>query len=66
MSGPAFAVTLIWPFTSMWNGFLFATFPGAPGSRPVTVIFNNTAGSDAVAVQYDQQSAALLASLPVT
>ncbi|GLZ04043.1 hypothetical protein Acsp03_15090 [Actinomadura sp. NBRC 104412] len=63
--GPAFAVTLIWQFTSMWNDFLFAAFPGAPDSWPVTVIFDNTAGSGAVAVQYDQQmAAALLASLP--
>jgi ABC-type glycerol-3-phosphate transport system permease component len=65
VSGPAFAVTLIWQFTSMWNDFLFAVFLGAPKSWPVTVILNNTAGSGAVAVQYSQQMAeALLASLP--
>ncbi|QXJ26367.1 carbohydrate ABC transporter permease [Actinomadura graeca] len=65
VSAPAFAVTLIWQFTSIWNDFLFAVFLGAPGSWPVTVMLNNTAGSGAVAVQYDQQMAsALLASLP--
>ncbi|MBX6766998.1 MAG: carbohydrate ABC transporter permease [Actinomadura rubrobrunea] len=65
VSGPAFAVTLIWQFTSMWNDFLFAVFLGAPDSWPVTVLLNNTAGSGAVAVQYNQQMAsALLASLP--
>jgi glucose/mannose transport system permease protein len=65
VSGPAFAVTLIWQFTSMWNDFLFAVFLGAPKSWPVTVMLNNTAGSGAVAVQYSQQMAeALLASLP--
>ncbi|MQY07975.1 carbohydrate ABC transporter permease [Actinomadura macrotermitis] len=65
LSGPAFAVTLIWQFTSLWNDFLFAVFLGAPDSWPVTVLLNNTAGSGAVAVQYDQQMAsALLASLP--
>ncbi|GLZ12507.1 ABC transporter permease [Actinomadura sp. NBRC 104425] len=65
VSGPAFAVTLIWQFTSMWNDFLFAVFLGAPDSWPVTVMLNNTAGSGAVAVQYNQQMAsALLASLP--
>jgi glucose/mannose transport system permease protein len=65
VSAPAFAVTLIWQFTSMWNDFLFAVFLGAPKSWPVTVMLNNTAGSGAVAVQYSQQMAsALLASLP--
>ncbi|MFI0407640.1 carbohydrate ABC transporter permease [Actinomadura sp. 3N508] len=65
VSGPAFAVTLIWQFTSMWNDFLFAVFLGTPDSWPVTVMLNNLAGSGAVAVQYNQQMAsALLASLP--
>ncbi|GAA3924173.1 carbohydrate ABC transporter permease [Actinomadura viridis] len=65
VSAPAFAVTLIWQFTSLWNDFLFAVFLGAPDSWPVTVMLNNTAGSGAVAVQYNQQMAsALLASLP--
>ncbi|GAA0559290.1 carbohydrate ABC transporter permease [Actinomadura livida] len=65
VSGPAFAVTLIWQFTSMWNDFLFAVFLGAPDSWPVTVMLNNTAGSGAVAVQYNvQMASALLASLP--
>ena len=65
VSGPAFAVTVIWQFTSMRNDFLFAVFLGAPDSWPVTVMLNNTAGSGAVAVQYNQQMAeALLASLP--
>ncbi|MEU5879492.1 carbohydrate ABC transporter permease [Spirillospora sp. NPDC047279] len=65
VSGPAFAVVLIWQFTSMWNDFLFAVFLGSQESWPVTVLLNNTAGSGAVAVQYNQQmAAALLASLP--
>nr|WP_253873870.1 carbohydrate ABC transporter permease [Actinomadura rupiterrae] len=65
VSGPAFAVVLIWQFTSMWNDFLFAVFLGAPDSWPVTVLLNNTAGSGAAAVNYSQQMAeALLASLP--
>ncbi|MFD0899960.1 carbohydrate ABC transporter permease [Actinomadura sediminis] len=65
LSAPAFAVTLIWQFTSIWNDFLFAVFLGAPDSWPVTVMLNNTAGSGAVAVQYNvQMASALLASLP--
>lgn len=55
VSGPAFAVVLIWQFTSMWNDFLFAVFLGAPNSWPVTVWLNNTAGSGAAAVSYSQQ-----------
>lgn len=65
LSAPAFAVTIIWQFTSIWNDFLFAVFLGAPDSWPVTVMLNNTAGSGAVAVQYNvQMASALLASLP--
>jgi len=62
-SGPAFAVTLIWQFTSMWNDFLFAVFLTGPSSWPATVRLNNIAGS--LVVPYSQQmAAALLASLP--
>jgi glucose/mannose transport system permease protein len=62
-SAPAFAVVLIWQFTSMWNDFLFAVFLTAPDSWPATVRLNNIAGS--MVVPYSQQmSAAVLASLP--
>ncbi|HZD72079.1 MAG TPA: carbohydrate ABC transporter permease [Actinomycetes bacterium] len=62
-SWPAFAVTLIWQFTSMWNDFLFAVFLTGPTSWPTTVALNNIAGS--MVVPYSQQmAAALLASLP--
>jgi glucose/mannose transport system permease protein len=62
-SAPAFAVTLIWQFTSMWNDFLFAVFLTGPNSWPATVRLNNIAGS--MVVPYSQQmAAALLASIP--
>jgi glucose/mannose transport system permease protein len=62
-SWPAFAVTLIWQFTSMWNDFLFAVFLTGPTSWPTTVALNNIAGS--MVVPYSQQmAAALLASIP--
>lgn len=62
-SAPAFAVTLIWQFTSMWNDFLFAVFLTGPLSWPTTVRLNNIAGS--MVVPYSQQmAAALLASIP--
>jgi glucose/mannose transport system permease protein len=63
-SGPAFAVAIIWQFTSMWNDFLFALFLiTTPSLWPVTVQVNNLSGS--LVTPFNQQmSAALLASLP--
>jgi hypothetical protein len=62
-SAPAFAVTLIWQFTSLWNDFLFAVLLTGPASWPTTVRLNNLAGS--MVVPYSQQMAAvLLASFP--
>ncbi|MFF3668827.1 carbohydrate ABC transporter permease [Microtetraspora malaysiensis] len=63
VSGPAFAVVVIWQFTSMWNDFLFAVFLTAPSSWPTTVMLNNIAGAQTV--PYSQQmAAAILASIP--
>jgi glucose/mannose transport system permease protein len=64
LSAPAFVVTAIWQFTSIWNDFLFAVFLVTnPDNWPVTVAVNNTAGS--LVAEYNvQMSAALLASLP--
>jgi len=64
VSAPAFVVTAIWQFTSIWNDFLFAVFIiGDPAKWPVTVALNNTAGSFVTPYNL-QMSAALLASLP--
>jgi glucose/mannose transport system permease protein len=64
ISAPAFVVTAIWQFTSIWNDFLFAVFLITnPADWPVTVALNNTAGSLVVPFNL-QMSAALLASLP--
>lgn len=64
ISAPAFVVTAIWQFTSIWNDFLFAVFIITdPSQYPVTVALNNTTGS--LVTPYNlQMSAALLASLP--
>ncbi|MEZ0074853.1 carbohydrate ABC transporter permease [Planotetraspora sp. GP83] len=63
VSAPAFAVVIIWQFTSMWNDFLFAVFLTAPTSWPTTVMLNNIAGAQTV--PYSQQmAAAILASIP--
>jgi glucose/mannose transport system permease protein len=65
VSGPAFAVVIIWQFTSMWNDFLFAVFITGPQSWPTTVMLNNIAGAQTV--PYSQQmAAAILASIPTT
>ncbi len=64
ISIPAFVVTAIWQFTSIWNDFLFAIFIVTdPSQYPVTVALNNTTGS--IVSPYNlQMSASLLASLP--
>ncbi|GAA5042293.1 glucose/mannose transport system permease protein [Thermocatellispora tengchongensis] len=63
VSGPAFAVVIIWQFTSLWNDFLFAVFLTGPQSWPATVLLNNIAGAQAT--PYSQQmAAAILASVP--
>jgi glucose/mannose transport system permease protein len=64
ISAPAFVVTAIWQFTSIWNDFLFAVFIVTdPASWPVTVALNNTTGS--LVTPYNvQMAAALIASLP--
>src|SRR5262245_43916284 len=64
ISAPAFVVTAIWQFTSIWNDFLFAVFLVTdPSSWPVTVALNNTTGS--LVTPYNvQMAAALIASLP--
>ncbi|GAA0922423.1 carbohydrate ABC transporter permease [Nonomuraea longicatena] len=63
VSGPAFAVVIIWQFTSLWNDFLFAVFITGPSSWPTTVMLNNIAGAQTT--PYSQQmAAALLSSIP--
>ena len=64
VSMPAFAVVLIWQFTSIWNEFLFAVvLTQNPEVRPITVALYNLAGS--YIVEWNVQMAgALLAALP--
>jgi glucose/mannose transport system permease protein len=64
ISAPAFVVTAIWQFTSIWNDFLFAVFIVTdPAQWPVTVALNNTTGS--LVTPYNvQMAAALIASIP--
>ncbi len=64
LSLPAFAVVMIWQFTSIWNEFLFAVIiTQNPAIRPVTVALYNLAGS--YIVEWNVQMAgALLTAMP--
>ena len=61
---PAFVVTAIWQFTSIWNEFLFAAvITNKTEVQPMTVALNNLAGS--FIVEWNVQMAgALIAALP--
>jgi len=60
---PAFAVSVIWQFTSAWNDFLFGLVLTNPDHWPVTVALNNVAGGQVVPY-HEAMAAALLASIP--
>jgi glucose/mannose transport system permease protein len=60
---PAFAVSMIWQFTSAWNDFLFGVLLTDKDSWPITVALNNIAGSQAVPFN-EAMASALLACLP--
>ena len=64
LSGPAFVLTMIGQFSTIWNDFLFAVVvTNNPASQPVTVALNNLAGS--FSVEWNVQFAgALIAALP--
>jgi glucose/mannose transport system permease protein len=60
---PAFAVAMIWQFTSAWNDFLFGVLLTGKDRWPITVALNNIAGSQAVPFN-EAMASALLACLP--
>jgi len=60
---PAFAVSIIWQFTSAWNDFLFGLVLTARDEWPVTIALNNIAGAQVVPF-HQAMAAALLASIP--
>ena len=62
-SGPAFAVVVIWQFTSIWNDFLFAVFLTGTKNWTATVQLNNLLGAQTV--NFNQPMAgAILTSAP--
>ncbi len=60
---PAFAVAMIWQFTSIWNDFLFGLVLTSRSDWPVTIALNNIAGSQVVPF-HQAMAAALVASVP--
>lgn len=60
---PAFAVAMIWQFTSAWNDFLFGAVMTAQQGWPVTIALNNIANVQTIPFN-EAMAAALLASLP--
>ncbi len=60
---PAFAVSMIWQFTSAWNDFLFGVIMTRTEYWPVTVALNNVAGAQTVPFN-QAMAAAFLASIP--
>jgi len=63
LSLPAFAVSMIWQFTSAWNDFLFGVVMTRTEFNPVTVALNNIAGAQTVPFNQAMASA-FLASVP--
>ncbi|NUO55544.1 MAG: carbohydrate ABC transporter permease [Hamadaea sp.] len=60
---PAFAVSMIWQFTSAWNDFLFGLILTRTEYWPITVALNNIAGGQTVPFNQAMASA-FLASIP--
>ena len=64
ISMPAFAVVMIWQFTSIWNDFLFGLIVAQkPSIQPITVALNNLAGSYFVEWNI-QMAGALITAIP--
>jgi glucose/mannose transport system permease protein len=64
ISMPAFAVVLLWQFTSIWNDFLIGLVVlSSPRMAPINVAVQNIAGSWSVEWNV-QMSAALIAAAP--
>ena len=63
MARPAFAVSIIWQFTAVWNDFLFGAVMTSRDAWPVTIALNNIAGGQSVPFN-EAMAGALIACLP--
>lgn len=63
LAPPAFAVTVIWQFTAVWNDFIFGVVMTSTTAWPITIGLNNIAAVQTI--PFDQvMASALIASLP--
>jgi len=63
LAKPAFAVSIIWQFTAVWNDFLWGAVMTTRDSWPITIALNNIAGGQAVPFN-EAMASALLACIP--
>ncbi|CAM3344720.1 carbohydrate ABC transporter permease [Stackebrandtia soli] len=63
LAPPAFAVAIIWQFTSVWNDFLFGAVMTSTLGWPVTIGLNNIAAVQTIPFEQVMASS-LIASLP--
>lgn len=63
LARPAFAVSIIWQFTAVWNDFLFGAVMTSRDAWPVTIALNNIAGGESVPFN-EAMAGALVACLP--
>jgi glucose/mannose transport system permease protein len=63
LARPAFAVSIIWQFTAVWNDFLFGAVLTTRDAWPVTIALNNIAGGQSVPFA-EAMAGALLACVP--
>jgi glucose/mannose transport system permease protein len=63
LAGPAFAISIIWQFTAVWNDYLFGAVMTNRDSWPVTIALNNVAGGQSVPFE-QAMAGALLACVP--
>src|SRR3990167_2802298 len=65
LSTPIVVVPLIWPFTNIWNDFLFGIVFSGAESKPITVGLNNLANTTSSVKEYNvDMAAAMIAGLP--
>jgi glucose/mannose transport system permease protein len=63
LARPAFAVSIIWQFTAIWNDYLFGAVMTTRDSWPVTIALNNVAGGQSIPFE-QAMAGALLACVP--
>jgi glucose/mannose transport system permease protein len=53
LSGPVFAVSIIWQTTNIWNDFLFGASSGNATTQPIMVALNNLVSSSTGVKEYN-------------